>query len=79
MYGYNVLWRVGTEKVWCVKNQYGIILWFHNNFEAVSKMRINRSQSVYVNLFNLVLSCSYQGVHFICGYISKQLEHKKNY
>lgn len=41
-------------------------------------MSINRSQSVYVNLFNLVLSCSYQGVRFIRGYISKQLEHKKN-
>lgn len=42
-------------------------------------MRINPSQSAYVNLVNLVLSCSYQGVRFIRGYISKQLEHKKNY
>lgn len=42
-------------------------------------MRINRSQSVYVNLVNLVLSCSYQSVRFIRGYTSKQLEHKKKY
>lgn len=42
-------------------------------------MRINRSPKAYVNLFNLILSCSYKGERFIRGYISKQLEHKKNY